>query len=133
MVIGLVFMNLNNMNQLIFVEGSSLSVVTEKTNFTIGENITINLVNSGTIRLKLDDILLKITSLDGRVLYSLPMRSDQIIFLEPQETKTLTWNQIRNDGSPITTGSYKIISSATDDLNYKITKSIIINVNKTKY
>ena len=61
------------------------------------------------------------------------MRSDQIIFLEPQETKTLTWNQIRNDGSPITTGSYKIISSATDDLNYKITKSIIININKTKY
>ncbi len=38
--------------QLIYVEGTSLSIVTEKTDFKLGESITIKIVNSGTNELK---------------------------------------------------------------------------------
>ena len=42
-------------DQLVYVNGTSLSIVTEKTNFTLGEPISITIVNSGTDELKFPD------------------------------------------------------------------------------
>ena len=41
--------------QLVYVDGTSLSVVTEKTDFKLGEPITIKIVNSGTDELGFPD------------------------------------------------------------------------------
>ena len=128
MTIGLLFMNMNTINQLKSVDGSSLSIVTETTNFVKGEKIIISLVNSGTTSLQFDKILFKITSLDGRLLYSLSIK-DQTIYLNPQDTKILIWNQTKNDGNFISAGRYKITSSALDPLNNVITTSEIVNIN----
>ena len=56
-----------NHEQLVFQEGRSISIVTEKTDFQLGEQIYIKIVNSGTIPLTFSDASygLKITGLDG--------------------------------------------------------------------
>ena len=45
---GIYLIDVKNTNQLIFVEGPSISVVTEKSDFKKGEEIIIQIVNSGT-------------------------------------------------------------------------------------
>ena len=59
-----------NHEQLVFQEGYSISIVTEKIDFELGEQIHIKIVNSGTIPLTFPDASygLKVTGLDG-VLY----------------------------------------------------------------
>lgn len=114
--------------QLKFVDGSSLSIVTEKTDFVIGEKITIHLINSGTTQLKFNEVLFKITSLGGRLLYSSSLEN-QMMYLDSQNTKTVIWDQIKNDGNALSVGRYKITSSTTDNLS-NITASIIINIVK---
>ena len=127
MSIGLLFANIDNAKQLKFVEGSSLSIVTEKTNFRIGEKVTIHLINSGTTKLKFNEVLFKITSLGGRLLYSSSMNAETI-YLDPQNTTTIIWDQIKNDSNVLSVGRYKITSSAIDNLNNITTSSIIINI-----
>ena len=58
-----------NHEQLVFQEGSSISIVTEKIDFELGEQIHIKIVNSGTMPLTFSDSSygLKITGLDGRL------------------------------------------------------------------
>ena len=66
-----VFENLQyNHEQLVFQDGSSISIVTEKIDFELGEQIHIKIINSGTISLTFSDASygLKVTGLDG-VLY----------------------------------------------------------------
>ena len=46
---GVYLLDVKNTSQLIFVEGPSISVVTEKFDFKKGEEIKIRIVNSGTI------------------------------------------------------------------------------------
>ena len=89
-----------NHEQLIFQEGYSISIVTEKIDFELGEQIHIKIVNSGTIPLTFPDASygLKVTGLDG-VLYYTPMTAQVISTLEPKEEKTFVWNQKRMDGS----------------------------------
>ena len=75
-----------NHEQLVFQEGSSISIVTEKIDFELGEYIYIKIVNSGTIPLTFSDASygLKVTGLDG-VLYYTPMAAQVISTLEPKE------------------------------------------------
>ena len=89
-----------NHEQLVFQEGYSISIVTEKIDFELGEQIHIKIVNSGTIPLTFPDASygLKVTGLDG-VLYYTPMVAQVISTLEPNEEKTFVWNQKRMDGS----------------------------------
>ena len=67
LVLGLYFIDVKNTNQLVFVSGPSISVVTEKFDFKKGEEIKIRIVNSGTIPLTFSDSSygLKITGLSG--------------------------------------------------------------------
>ena len=75
-----------NHEQLVFQEGSSISIVTEKIDFELGEQIHIKIVNSGTMPLTFSDASygLKITGLDGRLYYT-PMSAQIISTLEPMD------------------------------------------------
>jgi len=121
----------SNHEQLVFQEGPSISILTEKIDFELGEHIYIKIVNSGTIPLIFSDTSygLKITGLDG-VLYYTPMAAQVISTLEPKEEKTLVWNQKRMDGSDSLEGIYKIVVEGFDHENNKVKKSIVINVLK---
>ena len=128
---GLFFVKIDNNTQLEFVEGSSLSIVTEKTDFDKGEEITIKIINSGTVPLTFSDASygLKITGLDGRELYS-PISAQVISTLEPKQEITFVWDQIKSDGDPLKQGTYKITSIAFDDDDQTVKKSISINIFK---
>ncbi len=128
---GLFFVKIDNNNQLEFVEGSSLSIVTEKIDFDLGEEITIKIINSGTNQLTFSDASygLQIRGLDGLVLYS-PTADQVISLLEPKEDKTFVWSQIKNDGDKALAGTYKITTNALDDAGKIIKKSITINIHK---
>ena len=120
-----------NHEQLVFQEGYSISIVTEKIDFELGEQIHIKIVNSGTIPLTFPDTSygLKVTGLDG-VLYYTPMAAQVISTLEPKEEKTFVWNQKRMDGSDSLEGIYKIVVEGFDHENNKVKKSIVINILK---
>ena len=120
-----------NHEQLVFQEGYSISIVTEKIDFELGEQIHIKIVNSGTIPLTFPDASygLKVTGLDG-VLYYTPMAAQVISSLEPKEEKTFVWNQQRMDGSDSLEGIYKIVVEGFDHENNKVKKSIVINLLK---
>ena len=121
----------SNHEQLVFQEGPSISILTEKIDFELGEPIYIKIVNSGTIPLTFSDASygLKITGLDG-VLYYTPMAAQVISTLEPKEEKTFVWNQKRMDGSDLLEGFYKIVVEGFDHENNKVRKSIVINLLK---
>jgi len=120
-----------NHEQLVFQEGSSISIVTEKIDFELGEQIHIKIVNSGTIPLTFPDTSygLKVTGLDGTPYY-IPMAAQVISTLEPKEEKTFVWEQKKMDGSDSLEGRYKIIVEGFDYENNKVKKSIVINVLK---
>jgi len=121
----------SNHEQLVFQEGPSISILTEKIDFELGEHIYIKIVNSGTIPLTFPDASygLKVTGLDG-VLYYTPTAAQVISTLEPKEEKTFVWNQKRMDGSDSLEGIYKIVVEGFDHENNKVKKSIVINVLK---
>jgi len=131
-VIGLFFANLaNKAPTLVYVEGSSLSIITEKTNFELGELINIRIINSGTEPLTFSDSSygMKIVGLDSRILYS-PQSLQVISVLEPKEEKMFVWDQTKSDGDKIIDGRYKIVSSAIAGGENVLTKSLTINVLK---
>jgi len=121
----------SNHEQLVFQEGPSISILTEKIDFELGEHIYIKIVNSGTIPLTFFDASygLKVTGLDG-VLYYTPMTAQVISTLEPKEEKTFVWNQKRKDGSDLLEGFYKIVVEGFDHENNKVIISIGIIVLK---
>jgi hypothetical protein len=127
-ILGVFLVTQKNAEQLEFVVGSSISIVTEKLDFELGEIIPIKIINSGTEKLIFSDASygLKITGLDGRLLYS-PIAAQVISILEPKEEVTIIWDQIKNDGDAANAGTYKI--SSTDE-EQKVKKSITINIHK---
>ena len=120
-----------NHDQLVFEEGYSISIVTEKIDFELGEKIYIKIVNSGTLPLIFPDASygLKITGLDG-ILYYTPMAAQIISILEPKEEIVFIWDQKKTNGSDSLEGRYKIIVEGFDHENNKVKKSIVINVLK---
>jgi hypothetical protein len=121
----------NQAPALVYVDGPSLSLITEKTNFKIGENIVIKIINSGTVPLIFSDSSfgLKIIGLDGRILYS-PQSLQVISILQPKEEKMFVWDQTKSDGDKIIEGRYKIVSSTIQDDGKRLEKSLTINVFK---
>ena len=131
-IFGIFLLNMTNQAPaLVYVDGTSLSVITEKTNFKIGENITIKIVNSGTVPLTFSDSSygLRIIGLDGRTLYS-PQSTQVISILHPKEEKMFVWDQIKSDGSKVIDGRYKIVLNAIQNNTKKLEKSITINIFK---
>ena len=130
-ILGITVIEIKNTNQLVYVEGSSLSIVTEKTDFKEGEDILIRIVNSGTVPLTFSDASygLRITQLDGIETFS-PVSAQVISVLEPKDEITFVWDQIKNDGDEALHGVYKISSSGLDPEQKTVKKSITINIFK---
>ena len=131
LVLGLVTYTQTNHEQLVFEEGSSISIVTEKIDFKLGEQIFIKIVNSGTVPLTFPDASygLKVTGMDG-VLYYVPVAAQVVTKLEPKEEITFVWNQKKIDNTESMEGRYKIVAEGVDPENNKVKKSIAINVLK---
>ena len=128
-VFGFYLHDLKITNQLVFVDGSSISIVTEKSDFKKGEEIKITIINSGTTQLTFSDTSygLKISGLFGIMMYS-PSASQVITTLKPREEIVFAWDQMKNDNVPVLEGLYKISSNGIDSMGNKVEKSITINI-----
>ncbi len=130
-ILGVFFVDLKNPNELNFVDGTSLTILTEKTDFEKGEKIQIKIINSGTVPSSFSDASygLIIRGLDGTILYS-PISAQVISILVPKEEKIFEWDQIKNDGDLVLHGTYKITSSGITIGEKTVKKSITINILK---
>ncbi|MEK6821664.1 MAG: hypothetical protein AABX67_00410 [Thermoproteota archaeon] len=128
-VFGFYLLDMKNTNQLVFVDGSSISIVTEKSDFKKGEEIKITIINSGTTPLTFSDTSygLKISGLFGIMMYS-PSASQVITTLQPNEKIVFVWDQMKYDNLPVLEGLYKISSNGIDSMGNKVEKSITINI-----
>jgi hypothetical protein len=128
-VFGFYLLDMKNTNQLVFVDGSSISIVTEKSDFKKGEEIKITIINSGTTPLTFSDTSygLKISGLFGIMMYS-PSASQVITTLKPNEEIVFVWDQMKYDNLPVLEGLYKISSNGIDSMGNKVEKSITINI-----
>ena len=126
---GFYLLDMKNTNQLVFVDGSSISIVTEKSDFKKGEEIKITIINSGTTLLTFSDTSygLKISGLFGIMMYS-PPASQVITTLKPNEKIVFVWDQMKYDNLPVLEGLYKISSNGIDSMGNKVEKSITINI-----
>ena len=128
-VFGLYLIDVKNTSQLVFVEGNSISIVTEKFDFKKGEEIKIRIVNSGTTLLNFSDSSygLKITGLSGILMYSpdVDLVSSK---LEPGDEVSFSWDQIKNDGDDALEGLYKISVKGTDESGINVEKSTTVTI-----
>ena len=126
---GVYLIDFKTTTQLVFVEGSSISIVTEKFDFKQDESIEIRIINSGTNELTFSDSSygLKITGLSGILMYS-PMSAQAISTLDPEDEVNFSWNQKKNDGDVILEGVYKISAKALDDKGNNIEKSTTVTI-----
>ena len=117
--------------QLVYVDGTSLSIVTEKSDFQLGEPIAIKIVNSGIDLLQFPDTSygLVIKQLDSIPIYS-PISSQIISKLESHQEVDFVWNQLKNDGTQILEGVYKISVKAVTIEEDIIEKIVTINILK---
>ena len=133
-IFGIILYEYGVEEQLVYVDGTSLSIVTEKTNFTLGEPISITIVNSGTNELKFPDASygLIIKQLDSIPIFSpgIPLNSQGISKLDSHEEVYFVWDQIKNNGDHILEGTYKITSKAITLDGSIIEKIVIIHVFK---
>jgi len=130
-VFGIILYQTDTHEQLVFVDGSSISILTEKIDFELGEEISIKIINSGTTDLTFSDTSygLEIKQLDGIVVFR-PLSSQVISTLNPHDEIEFFWDQLKNNNEQILEGSYKITSVGFDDNKNIIKKSIIINILK---
>ncbi len=126
---GVYLLDVKNTSQLVFVEGSSISIVTEKFDFIKGEEIKIRIVNSGTTPLIFSDASygLKITGLFGILMYS-PVSAQVISHLEPGDEVEFSWDQIKNDGDAALEGLYKISAKGVDKQGNQVEKSTTVTI-----
>ena len=130
-VFGLYLIDVKNTSQLVFVEGNSISIVTEKFDFKKGEEIKIRIVNSGTTPLIFSNLSygLKITGLSGILMYSPWVSGEEIIpILEPGNEVSFSWDQIKNDGDDALEGLYKISVKGTDESGINVEKSTTVTI-----
>ncbi len=113
---GVYLIDVKNPSQLVFVDGPSISIVTEKSDFKKGEEITIRIINSGTtpITFSDDSYGLRITGLSG-ILMFVPDPFEVIPTLDPGSEISFSWNQIKNDGDAALEGLYKISAKGIDN------------------
>jgi hypothetical protein len=126
---GFYLLDMKNTNHLVFVDGSSISIITEKSDFKKGEKIKITIVNSGGTPLTFSDTShgLKISGLFGIMMYT-PPASQIVTTLDSREEITFVWDQMKNDNTPVLEGLYKISADGIDSMGNKIEKSVTINI-----
>ena len=129
LALGIYLIDVKSTRQLIFVEGNSISIVTEKFDFKQGEEITLRVVNSGTTPLVFSDASygLKITGLSGTLMYS-PISAQVISELAPGDEIIFSWDQIKNDGNPVLEGLYKISVNGVDKEGNTVERSTTLTI-----
>ena len=129
LALGIYLIDVKSTSQLIFVEGNSVSIVTEKFDFKQGEEITLRVVNSGTTPLVFSDASygLKITGLSGTLMYS-PISTQVISELVPGDEIVFSWDQIKNDGNPVLEGLYKISVNGVDKEGNTVERSTTLTI-----
>ena len=130
-IFGVILFDIGMEEQLVYADGTSLSIVTEKINFKLGEEVLIKIINSGTDELKFSDTSygLIIKQLDSIHIFS-PISSQVISKLDSHEEVSFVWDQIKNNGDHILEGTYKITSKAITLDGSIIEKIVIIHVFK---
>ena len=130
-IFGIILYEYGVEEQLVYVDGTSLSIVTEKINFKLGESISIKIINSGTDELKFPDASygLVIKQLDSIPIFS-PISAQIISKLDSHDEVSFVWDQMKNNGEPILEGTYKITSKAITLDGSIIEKIVIIHVFK---
>ena len=129
LALGIYLIDVKNTSQLIFVEGNSISIVTEKFDFKQGEEVSLRIVNSGTTPLVFSDASygLKITGLSGILMYS-PVSAQVISTLDPGDEITFSWDQIKNDGNLVLEGLYKISVKGADKQGNVVERSTTVTI-----
>ena len=129
LVFGIYLIDVKSTSQLTFVEGSSISIVTEKSDFKKGEEIKIRIVNSGTVPLIFTDTSygLRITGLSGMLMYT-PVSVQTRSNLEPGAEVEFLWNQIKNDGDTALEGLYKISVKGMDAKQNAVERSTTVTI-----
>ena len=130
-IFGIILFDIGTEEQLVYVDGTSLSIVTEKINFKLGEEIVIKIINSGTDELTFPDTSygLVIKQLDSIPIY-IPTSTQEISKLESHEEIIFTWNQLKNDNNYVLEGIYKITVKANTIDDKIIEKIVTINIFK---
>jgi len=130
-IFGIILYEYGIEEQLVYVNGTSLSIVTEKTNFKQGELISIKIINSGTDILKFPDASygLIIKQLDSIPIFS-PVSAQVVSKLDSHEEISFVWDQLKNNGDLILEGTYKITSKAITLDGSIIEKIVIIHIHK---
>ncbi|HWP78590.1 MAG TPA: hypothetical protein VNL34_02935 [Candidatus Nitrosotenuis sp.] len=118
-----------NSQGVVFVQGTSISVYSEKQDYKLGEVIPIQIINSGTseIVFATDAPALRIRALDGTVFFS---TSFEGLKLEPKQKHVFVWDQQKNDDSKVIEGRYIIESFAYDQDNKKVSDSFTLDIFK---
>ena len=100
-IFGIILFDIGTEEQLVYVDGTSLSIVTEKINFKLGEEVVIKIINSGTDELTFPDTSygLVIKQLDSIPIY-IPTSTQEISKLESHEEIIFTWNQLKMTITP---------------------------------
>jgi len=126
---GIYLIDFKSTTQLVFVEGSSISIVTEKFDFKQDELIQIRIINSGTTELTFSDLSygLKITGLSGILIYS-PISVQVISTLDPGDEIIFSWDQHKNDGGIALDGVYKISVKGMDVDGNNVEKSTTVTI-----
>ena len=129
LVFGVYLIDVKSNSQLVFVEGSSVSIVTEKSDFKKGDDINIRIVNSGTTSLIFSDDSygLRITGLSGILMYA-PTAAQVMSSLEPGDEISFSWDQIKNDSDVALEGLYKISVKGMDELENNVENSITVAI-----
>lgn len=129
LLFGIYLIDVKSTSQLVFVEGDSISIVTEKFDFKKGELIKIKIINSGTTPITFSDASygLRITGLSGILMYS-PTSAQVISQLLPGDEIEFSWDQIKNDGNHTLEGLYKISAKGTNSSGEKIEKSTTVTI-----
>ena len=130
-IFGIILFDMGTEEQLVYVDGTSLSIVTEKINFKLGEEVVIKIINSGTDELTFPDTSygLVIKQLDSIPIY-MPTSTQEISKLESHEEIIFTWNQLKNDNNSVLEGIYKITVKAITIDDKIIEKIVTINIFK---
>ena len=114
-VTAIILADIRNNQGIEYVEGPSLTVLAEKSDYKKGEMVRIILVNSGSVPLFFPDGTygLKVTGLAGMPIF-LPETDDAAVLM-PKDEHVIFWNQKNNDGSQVFDGIYKISVHGFDD------------------
>ena len=126
---GVYLMDFKSTHQLVYVDGPSISLVTEKFDFKKGEEIKIRIVNSGTTPIIFSDTSygLRITGLSGILMYA-PTSAQVVSNLQPGDEIEFSWDQIKNDGDAALEGLYKISAKGLDEKGDRVEKSTTVTI-----